>query len=258
MDVEVALLDLIKIIEKGEGPHLDFKEMIPRDLGKVIASFASCGGGLILIGINKNQQVIGVETKELDGLWQHVDEAIQKVHPTCHCDYINEEIQNRSIMVIKIRAGNHPLYYYNATPYIREGTSSRPASPEEVENMVLEFHFEQGLRAVLNELKTIKQIIDGQMFVLELPTDSWKQLILRTSSNGQDVILNEVNSIYQQILIWNSHAIVVRNLKNEEYSFNYPFKGLIGEFFDKRKSSLTITLDASIISLEDKLGLHTS
>lgn len=245
-------MDLKSIIQEGEGPHLDFKEAIPRDLGKVIASFASCGGGLILIGIDKNRNSIGVDAEKLDGLWQHVDEAIQKVHPTCLCDYRTEIFEERSIMTIKVKAGNHSLYYYNAIPYIREGTSSRPATPEEVENIVLDFYFSQGLRSVLNELKAIKQIIDGKMFVLELPTESWKQLIQRTRNEGQEAILNKVNSIYQTILIWNSHATVVQKLNIEEYSFTFPFKGLMGEFFIKREQSL-ITLESSIISLEEEL-----
>lgn len=59
--------DFIKgLIKSGEGENLDFKLAInnPKKIAKTLAAFANTSGGVILIGINDQRKIIGVDVEE--------------------------------------------------------------------------------------------------------------------------------------------------------------------------------------------------
>ncbi|MDW7695922.1 ATP-binding protein [Flammeovirgaceae bacterium SG7u.111] len=57
---------LTRIISKGESQTLEFKQTITHKykLAKVICSFANTKGGLLLIGVADNQQILGIDPDE--------------------------------------------------------------------------------------------------------------------------------------------------------------------------------------------------
>lgn len=59
--------DIIKaLIKRGEGENLDFKMAInsPQKIAKTLAAFANTSGGIILVGINDQRKIIGVDVDE--------------------------------------------------------------------------------------------------------------------------------------------------------------------------------------------------
>ena len=59
--------DFIKgLIKQGEGENLDFKLAInnPEKFAKTLAAFANTAGGCILIGINDQRKIIGIDVEE--------------------------------------------------------------------------------------------------------------------------------------------------------------------------------------------------
>lgn len=54
------------LIKSGEGETLDYKLAInnPQKLARTLSAFANTSGGVILIGINDQRKIIGVDTEE--------------------------------------------------------------------------------------------------------------------------------------------------------------------------------------------------
>ena len=63
-----SVTELIEKIILGEDTTIEFKRVMPhRDsLADEIAAFANAQGGTILIGIDDNKEIVGLEQQELD------------------------------------------------------------------------------------------------------------------------------------------------------------------------------------------------
>lgn len=199
-------MNLHELIAQGEGQFLDYKQELPsgENLGKVIASFATCGGGQIVVGVTKEKYVIGLTVDE-DKFRSDVDNVANQVHPQCRCLVSFEKYEGeKTVAIISVDKGTRPIYYYGFKPRIRRDTVSDPATPEEVEKLVLEYYFLQGMTAVRTELKLIETFVEQLMDILELPTDAWKDLIKRAASENDVSIVNKLSNVYSKILICNS------------------------------------------------------
>lgn len=53
--------ELNALIERGEGPTLEFKESLPSSLARSLTAFANARGGIILLGVRDDGTVAGVE-----------------------------------------------------------------------------------------------------------------------------------------------------------------------------------------------------
>ena len=63
-----SLTELIEKIILGEDSTIEFKREMPRrdSMADEIAAFANAQGGTILIGIDDNKEIVGLELQELD------------------------------------------------------------------------------------------------------------------------------------------------------------------------------------------------
>lgn len=133
------------IILRGESDKLEFKASFPdpaRELAKEIAAFATSGGGTILIGITDEREVVGVpggDTSEgrknviskLEGICRDVIAPAVAVTP------MFAQVEGKPVLVIEVCKGTASVYYFNNVPYLRQLTSSRPALPHEVDDLVI-------------------------------------------------------------------------------------------------------------------------
>ncbi len=62
------LIELIEKIHLGEDATIEFKKALPHrnSLADEIAAFANARGGVILIGVDDNREIVGVDQQELD------------------------------------------------------------------------------------------------------------------------------------------------------------------------------------------------
>lgn len=130
---------------RGEGQHLEYMRCFPeqvRDLGKEIAAFATSGGGLILIGVDDEGNLVDLEGAERLSKRDHYLERIEGIaHGTVDppiTPKVGFACEGKSVVLfIRIHKGNQPVYYCAQRPYVRHLTESRPARPEEVIARVL-------------------------------------------------------------------------------------------------------------------------
>jgi predicted HTH transcriptional regulator len=152
---------------KGEGQNLDFKVEFPDPndrLAQLVAGLASSGGGTILIGVENNGNVVGLSDQTEKIREDQVLKAqgvIRGVRPAVKFDVITAADEGKLILVIDVDSKqDHPVFYHDYRPYIRDGRMCRRAEPEEVQARVWE-HPSAEHRRKLEEL-TIQSMKDHQ------------------------------------------------------------------------------------------------
>ena len=126
--------------DRGEGQHLEFMARYPKnghELSKEIAAFASSNPGTILIGVEDDGTLAGlddVDTPEgRDHLCQRIEGVCSgNVRPAITPVVKFAKEGKAVVLAIKVPRGTQPVYYNKNTPYVRHLSRSRPAEPHEV------------------------------------------------------------------------------------------------------------------------------
>lgn len=101
-----TLKELIEKIELGEDSVLELKEELPRkdNLASEIAAFANAKGGVILLGINDNKEIVGLgDSATLDEVEKTVVEICQdSVKPPVLIDTRKLRIDGKNLLKIEV------------------------------------------------------------------------------------------------------------------------------------------------------------
>jgi ATP-dependent DNA helicase RecG len=127
----------------GEGERLDYKADFPEStdrLGQLVAAMATSGGGTILIGVENNGTVVGLPAStecERDQLLLRTQGIMRGVRPSVKFRLSLASDENRLVLVIEIQASqDYPVFYHDGRPYVRHGSETRRAEPDEVQAKV--------------------------------------------------------------------------------------------------------------------------
>lgn len=134
-DNPLCMKRLKKLIHRGEGEQLDFKQTIsdPFKIAKTITSFANTRGGTLLIGVRDNKSIRGVDPEEE----KYVLEIAVNVHcaPAISLTYreIEDEEAAATILEVTIAESTHKPHFVidkhdQRHVYIRQHDKSLPAS----------------------------------------------------------------------------------------------------------------------------------
>jgi ATP-dependent DNA helicase RecG len=128
--------------EKGECQDLEFKEDLPKqlhELGRDMAALASSGGGKILIGVCDKGTLVGIpyaDAAERDEMWRRVHGVLNGVKPAFSAKLVFGVEADKTVLVVDIPKQQEPVFYYDHRPYVRDGSVSRPATPDEVKELI--------------------------------------------------------------------------------------------------------------------------
>jgi predicted HTH transcriptional regulator len=134
--------ELSRLREQGEGQELEYKREFPadaRDLARDVAAFATCGVGRLLLGVADNGDLIGLAAEDGSARDKHMQRArgiIRTIEPAVKAQYLFAVEEEKTILCVLVSNQDEPVYYYEGRPYIRDGSISRPASPEEAKEYV--------------------------------------------------------------------------------------------------------------------------
>src|SRR5579872_2264222 len=127
-DYDYAQLDEAKVVNK-------WKE----DLSCKLAALASIGGK-IYIGISDDGTVKGIEGSHQTWQEKLFERAVGKIKPKVNWKSYPFTDSTTGLSLIRIDVlEDEPIYYVDGKPYIRNGTISRPAEPEEVKTRWKEY-----------------------------------------------------------------------------------------------------------------------
>jgi len=128
-----------------ENKTTEFMREYTDDLKYAVVAFANTDGGKIYIGINDDGSAQGV--KDADGTMLRITNMIRDVvrpDVTMFTECAVEEIDGQSVIVVNVQRGTARPYYLSGKGvrpegvYIRQGTSSVPASETAILNMIKE------------------------------------------------------------------------------------------------------------------------
>ena len=134
-------MDIKEILKKGESKTLEFKERIPKSkqISKTAIAFANGAGGKILIGINDDREIVGIdETQDIFKIYDDINTMIyDSCYPNIYTEIYTENRENKTIIVVEVFPGNLKPYYLKSEGkengvYIRIGAINRKASYENI------------------------------------------------------------------------------------------------------------------------------
>jgi predicted HTH transcriptional regulator len=193
---EMDYLDVKNRAQTGEGSFLEFKRTVPSvaKIAREIAAFANTNGGTLLIGVDDDKSLIGV-----DGYQEEVFLLKKAAHDLCKPEVeIKIELVHfgqKDLMVIRVpQAPEKPVFVRSAKGelvYIRKGDQNITASPERVrilenqqsgEGVTFEYGpKEQKLFRYLNEYS-------------EISVEKFSHIIDSSERSAGDILVNLVSA----------------------------------------------------------------
>lgn len=139
--------DLQELIAQGEGYYIEFKRDLNSDFKKELVAFANASGGKIILGVEDNGHVRGVQTTNAyrSEIQQHAHECDPSVEISV------EEIDN--VVVITVPEGKHKPYRSTNGFYLRVGPNSQKMGTDQIAEYVEKFgriRFDERIRKDLD------------------------------------------------------------------------------------------------------------
>jgi len=194
------------MIRQGESKTLEFKAEFPQknQIAKTVCAFANRAGGYIIIGINDNGDVIGVEK---DLIADYIDRIANIIHdsvfPMVLPEIYTYKISNKMVIIIRVFIGNTPPYYLKSDgrlkgTYLRVGKSNKLADRDmirELERVSLKLTYDTDFYKPFNneELNQLTDILE-KPFERIIPKSELQKFGL-ISDNGSELYFTNAASI---------------------------------------------------------------
>ena len=129
-----SLTELTEKIYLGEDSTIEFKRELPHreSLADDIAAFANASGGVILIGVDDDSEIVGMDRQDLDRTEKIVVEVCRdNIDPMVHI--ITEKLRIDDKNLLKIEVPRSPFVHKTPNGYfIRQGSSKREMTTEQL------------------------------------------------------------------------------------------------------------------------------
>ena len=124
--------ELTEKIDLGEDSTIEFKRELPRrtDMADEIAAFANARGGVILIGVDDDGTIVGLDRQALDRIEETVVQICRdSIDPVLHI--ITDRLRIDDKNLLKIEVPQSPFVHKSSDGYfIRQGSSKMEMSTE--------------------------------------------------------------------------------------------------------------------------------
>ncbi|WP_217447549.1 AlbA family DNA-binding domain-containing protein [Maribellus comscasis] len=128
-------MKLIEQIQKGESKTLELKKALPKNenIAKTVIAFSNTSGGKLIIGVNDNREIVGINDNELFYIQDKIVSVIvDNCSPGIIPEIYNVNIEGKLVLVIEIVRGNLKPYFLKSQgkvdgTYIRIGATNRLA-----------------------------------------------------------------------------------------------------------------------------------
>ena len=129
-------MSVLSLIAQGESKTLEFKRELPRfeQIAKTVIAFANTSGGKLLIGVDDNGSLVGVDADSVLDIQDRIYASLyEQIHPTLRPEIYTSHVEDKLILIVEVFRGQSLPYFLKSKGkaegvYIRVGASNRPAS----------------------------------------------------------------------------------------------------------------------------------
>jgi len=125
-----------------ETENLEFKSQFTEEIYKEVIAFANTEGGIVYVGIDNNGNVVGLT--DIDKEYTRITNGIRDAIMPDVTMFVRFTVQDNKVVRITVGEGTNKPYYLKGKGlkpsgvFVRQGTSSVPASPEQIRQMIKE------------------------------------------------------------------------------------------------------------------------
>lgn len=185
------ITQLKNLAQQGESQHLEFKKSTTqiKPAFETACSFLNNKGGVILIGVKDNGQLIGQEIN--DQIRQLIAYESRKIEPKSHIDVHYVPIDgNKHVIVLEVPSGKHTPYAYDGRPFERNQSTTERMTQHRYEQLIIKrgqlnhaWEEEPAYGYNINDLdhdeilKTIKDGIDQNRIAIEVSNNNIENIL---------------------------------------------------------------------------------
>ncbi len=126
-----------------ESTILEFKRELPQNeqIIKTIIGFCNHKGGRLVIGVDNDGTIIGVDSDKIQGVLEYVEKSVyEATHPAIIPLVYTQTIGEKLLLIIEVFPGNNKPYFLKSEGaskgvYIRIGRSTMRADPETIQEL---------------------------------------------------------------------------------------------------------------------------
>ncbi|WKY49099.1 putative DNA binding domain-containing protein [Eubacteriaceae bacterium ES3] len=124
------------LILLGENKYIEYKAVYSKTLLKTVSAFANYHDGVIIIGIDDNKQIVGIE--DPDRLRLNLENTINDaIEPRPYYEIEIETYEGLEILLIRVYKGDNTPYLYDKKAYKRLDTASVPVDRSALDELIL-------------------------------------------------------------------------------------------------------------------------
>ncbi len=123
-----------------ETENIEFKSQFTEEIYKEVIAFANTDGGIVYVGIDNEGNAIGLT--DVDNEYTRITNGIRDAIMPDVTMCVKFTVQDNKVVRITVNEGTNKPYYLKSKGlkpsgvYVRQGTSSVPASPEQIRQMI--------------------------------------------------------------------------------------------------------------------------
>ncbi|NTW51701.1 MAG: ATP-binding protein [Chlorobiaceae bacterium] len=209
---------LLDLVGQGEGLCIEFKRLIhsaPK-IARSIAAFANTSGGVILIGVDDDSRIVGIQSEK--ETLQVIDEALRHhIEPRPDVEVFVEEYKRRMVLLANVPESTVRPHYHieqlicrqsgrrtvERRVFIRDGSHNKAATEDRIELMIssaapVRISFTQRERRLLDHL-ALHERITADDFAEEsgIPLQEARRILISLVRSGTLRLVTEgKNSFY--------------------------------------------------------------
>ena len=173
--------DFKKLLQQPESKNLEFKVRIPdmRHIVSNLVAFANTNGGKLIIGIDENQRIVGIDN--IEHASQVINKAANTVSPPLKINIQTLEIKGKKVLVVEIPKGDKSPYFAGGRAWQRVDASNVPLTSE-----ILFANISQrstNIKDLIAEIKRLSSTIEKLNKEL-ISARSWKVKIVNIVIGG--------------------------------------------------------------------------
>ena len=127
-------LELLEIIEKGEDSRHQFKSNITNvtSAAQEMCAFANSKGGMLVIGVDDQQNIVGLSKSDIRRLNQLISNASSLIRDPINPETENIKVNGKLVMVVHVPEGTNKPYIANdGAIYVKSGSDKRKVTSRE-------------------------------------------------------------------------------------------------------------------------------